>query len=151
MASKSRELKVDYNKHGFRYFRNDEVQSDDEEDKSVSPFSVSELLIEGFYTVTGISSFTGRGVLNGQNPVWALKIGNTLFYFVWDTERRKDKQGNFLRSDGLITSARCISTLLMFASKYRIVGENQLGCTQTSPTLFEKRCKLVCMPFTKMF
>jgi len=138
--------KVDYKKHNFRYFRNDEAQSDDEEDTSVSPFLVSELLIIGFYSVTGISSFTGRGVLNGRNPVWALKIGNTLFYSVWDTERPKDKQGYFLPSDGIITSARCISTLLRFPSNHRIVGENQLGCTQTSPALFEERCKLVCMP-----
>lgn len=150
MDSISRELKADHKKRDFRNFRNDELQSDDEEDETVPPFLVFELLIEGFYSVTGISSFIGRGVLNGENPIWALKIGKTLFYFVWDIERRKDKQGIVLRSDGIITSARIVSKLLMFGSKYRIVGENKLGYTQITPGLFEQRGKLVCMTSIKM-
>ena len=141
MNPQSRELEG-YAKCEIRGFRQDEIQSDDEKDESVAPFLVFEFLIKGFYSVSGISSFVGRGVLNGDKPFWALRIGKTLFYLVWDTERRKDKQGYFLPSDGIITTARHVSSLLVHASKYRIIGENKLGYTQISPDLFEERRKL---------
>jgi hypothetical protein len=115
----------------FRYFRDDELESE-EEDRSTSPFLVSEFYIAEHYVVSGIGEYTARGLLNGHRPIWALKVGKTLFYFVWQTEELEDKWGR-RQISGVITNAYCETEVLQFYPRHKIKQENRLGYTEISP------------------
>lgn len=61
------------------------------------------------------------GVINGASPIWGIKGGYRIFYFMWTVERMKDATDEYVR---LITGAHCGS---FFLSRPKIKQENHLG------------------------
>ena len=125
---------------GVREVEEDEVEEDEVEEEGINTsagtFQVSEVYIDEYVVYFGIGKPMVRGVVNGAAPIWGLKVGHILFYFVWASEISKDASGS---KSWCITRARCLWCNLRYDSTIRIKQENHLGQTEIRPSEFDDR------------
>src|SRR5271163_4640375 len=98
-------------------------ESDDGESNSAGLFETSEVYFDQNIGLVGKGEVAARGVVNGATPIWALKVGQKLFYFIWTIERPNDGSGNRSRR---ITTAVCEVVRCDSEWRRRIKQENHL-------------------------